>query len=332
MLLGSQLAEANISPLFATDTPLAITLTGPWASLASDTASEPEARPATLEIANGEKFSLKVSPRGKSRRRKEFCAFPPLWLDFKRSEVKDSVFAGQNKLKLVTHCGRLGIRNTEYSDRLHSEYLLYRIFQEIDHRSFLVRAVRINYVDNKRNKSYSHPGFIIEHKRALAERLEAVLVKETAIPLAELDASYTANASLFAFLAGNTDFAFTSGANGENCCHNAVPLRLGESVITVPYDFDATGFVNPPYAAPLPALRIKLLTQRKHRGYCKHSAQVSDAIARLQGVRAEITALIDNHQHLTDRRKKRLLKFTKEFYTLLANPKKADRHLLKTCR
>lgn len=331
-LFSSQTATASPQPLFSSTTPLDITLTGPWSKLASDSAAEPEWRAGALTLNDGQQFNLKVAPRGKSRRRKDFCSFPPLRLDFKRAEVEGSVFEGQNKLKLVTHCGRLGIRNKDYSDRLHSEYLLYRIFQESDPRSFSVRAVRITYVDSKNQKSYIHPGFFIEHKRALADRIGGQLLEQQTVPLADLDSNYAATAALFAYFAGNTDFAFTTGPKGENCCHNAVPMQVGSRVLAVPYDFDATGFVNPPYAGPLPELNLKTLTQRRHRGYCRHKAQVPQAVAAFQQAQPAVTALINNHDSLTPRRKKKLLRFMEDFYATLNDPKKRDRRLLKTCR
>ena len=220
----------------------------------------------------------------------------------------------------------------EYSDRLHSEYLLYRIFQVIDRRSFRVRAVRITYLDRERDKTYTHPGFFIEHKRALAERVGGQILELPNIPLPDLDAGYSANASLFAYFAGNTDFAFTSGPKGEDCCHNAVPVRLGASVVTVPYDFDATGFVNPPYAAPLPSLNLKFLTQRLHRGYCLHRPQVAEAIERFRKAEPAIYTLINEHHALTHKRKKKLLSFSRGFYNVLNSSGKTNRRILETCR
>ena len=325
-------ALANDQPLFADHSTLDITLTGPWSKLAADSAAAPEWRSATLRLAGGEEFTVNAAPRGKSRRRKDFCGFPPLRLDFKRAEVANSVFAGQNKLKLVTHCGRLDVRGTDYSDRLHSEYLLYRILNRIDQRSFAVRAVRITYVDSNRNKSYTHPGFFIEHKKHLAKRLNATILEQPQVPVADLNGSYAAVAALFAYFAGNTDFAFTRGPAGDNCCHNAVPLRAGEKVIAIPYDFDSTGFVKPPYAAPAAQLGLKRVTQRLHRGYCAHSDQLPLAIATFTDAKTDISELIDGQTELSAKRKKRLQSYTERFYKILSDPVASDRRLLETCR
>ena len=47
---------------------------------------------------------VKVRTRGIFRRDKRNCNFPPLRLDFPKSEMKGTVFEGQNRLKLVTPC------------------------------------------------------------------------------------------------------------------------------------------------------------------------------------------------------------------------------------
>ena len=107
-----------------------------------------EQHPARLSYTNqaGETVSLgiQVKTRGHFRRQKTTCNFPPLRLNIKTLEATGTVFENQDKLKLVTHCqdGR-----DDYEQNVLLEYLLYRVYQEIDTLSYRVRLARITYVD-----------------------------------------------------------------------------------------------------------------------------------------------------------------------------------------
>jgi len=338
-LQPQQVVAAEAIPgLFDQSTPLKLEVEGPFRDLSRDRDPEPIWRDATLKLSQGTKqsFSVRLKPRGRLRRRPDICEFPPLWFNFKRSEVAHSIFAGSNKLKLVTHCGRLGAKSVQYADRVHSEYLLYRIFNKISDLSFRVRAVDITYVDNSQSKGaarrYTQPGFFIEHKNTLAARHDGLLVKKRSMAVRELNAEYAAKASLFAFFAGNTDFSFLRSQGTENCCHNAVPLTSKGETYAVPYDFDSTGFVDPPYAAPSEDLDLLKVTSRLHRGYCAHSTSLPQAIEEFQTVRQETLSLIQDYPYLSNSRRKKLLRYSNKFFQILDNPKKTQRLLVNRCR
>ena len=59
--------------------------------------------------------------------------------------------------------------------------------------------------------------------------------------------------AMFEYMIGNLDWSMRAGPPGERCCHNA-RLLAGASpagnLVPVPYDFDFSGLVNPPYAVP----------------------------------------------------------------------------------
>ena len=334
--------------LFEDDTPLTIEIVAPWRKISRDKKPKPAWAKATLALsdssasdtnaidANANKepslkpFNIEVQPRGRSRREKGVCDFPPLWLNFKRSEVAGTIFAGQNKLKLVTHCTKLGNRLREYSDRVHSEYLLYKILNQVTPLSFRVRAVNVTYVEDARR--YTHPAFIIEHKTTLAQRSTTTLIKKRYLPEREQNADYAATMSLFAYFAGNTDFSFVRSRGQEDCCHNAVPLLNNDEAFAVPYDFDSTGFVDPPYAAPADELGITEVTTRLYRGYCSHGASLPRAIERFRAIQQDTLRLIEEYEGITKKRRKKLLRFTKRFYQVLDSPKTTQQALTSRCR
>jgi len=94
-----------VAPLFAGYTPVAITLTTPVRTLVNRRASRPELD-GTLayEDAAGRTVALDVEVTTRGHSRLEICSFPPLSLDLRRGQLDGTLFAEQNRLKLVTLC------------------------------------------------------------------------------------------------------------------------------------------------------------------------------------------------------------------------------------
>lgn len=285
----------------------------------------------SLKLPDGEQdFSVKVTPRGKSRQ--ERCRFYPLWINFKKSELKTTIFSGQNKLKLVTHCSN-SLSKRGY---VGAEMLVYRLLNLMTDASFRVRAIRMTYQDTATDKKETHPAFFIEHKKNLAKRLNATVEDEQNPALSDLHPRLSAKLALFQYMVGNTDFSMVRGPDPAECCHNAVPLLLQDQpdkgIVSVPYDFDVTGFVNAPYAAPSPALSITKLTQRLYRGYCLHNAYLAEEISFFKNMQSEISREIASFNDLDGLRTKRLLKFIDGFFRTLDSERNQQSRLYKRCR
>ena len=131
---------AAANPLFESDELLEVTLEGPLAAVLRDDRGEPEQFPFTLTVA-GQNIPVQVRQRGNFRRLN--CRFPPLRLNFKKKETKGSVFEGQNKLKLVTHCKK----SSRYQQYLLLEYQTYKILNLLTDNSYKVRVVKVHYLD-----------------------------------------------------------------------------------------------------------------------------------------------------------------------------------------
>lgn len=304
--------------------PINVELQLPLTQLQKLKPGESQAYEAQLTLADGTALALKVSPRGKSRRSQ--CSFPPLRLDFKKKATTGTVFAGQNKLKLVTHCsGRLA-----RGGFLAAEMLTYRLFNLMTQASFRVRAVQVNYINTDKATSESWPGFVIEHKKALAERLGGSLLEVDKLEIGQLQPDYAALVSVFAYMVGNTDFSLRMGP-GQECCHNAVPIQL-EKVRVVPYDFDATGLVNAPYARPAPSMKIRRVTQRTFRGYCAHNDQLSAAAEKFVAKQADLLALVDEFDDIPGLKRERARKYLSAFFETVGASSAVDTKLKNRCR
>jgi len=336
---AAQAAEkTETARLFASTAPLDITLTADWAAIARDQRQSPPYYKAELTAVAAQSFDtaipLKIRPRGKSRRIKEHCAFPPLRLNFSPKQMADTVFAGQDKLKLVTHCTRLGNNSQTYSDQLHSEYLLYRIFNLVTPNSFAVRRLNITYAypADRNKRAVTHPAFVIEHKSALADRTGTLLAEEPNFKLQSLNAYQAELGALFAYFAGNTDYSFTRGPQPDECCHNSIALRGSQGVLPVPYDFDSTGFVDPDYAAPAEKLRLRTVTQRLYRGFCRHQGELGKVKEAFLSAQQSIEKLIQEYPDISAKRRRKLSGYTAAFYATLSNPKSFQRRISDRCR
>ena len=77
-----------------------------------------------------------------------------------------SPFAGQSKLKLVTHCGSSpGAQQYELL-----EYAAYRMLNQLTPRSFRVRLANIDYRDGNGRPMITRYGFFIEDLKDVARR------------------------------------------------------------------------------------------------------------------------------------------------------------------
>ena len=99
---------ASHSDLFSNQQPLEVTLEMDIKSVIKDI-TDREYHPAIFiykDPGGIEKvLEIKIRTRGQTRSQVNICKFPPLMLNFKKNKVLNTIFAGQDKLKMVTHCG-----------------------------------------------------------------------------------------------------------------------------------------------------------------------------------------------------------------------------------
>lgn len=329
-------------PLFQTHEPIAVTITADFKAIARDYDEEPEERPATFTYkttsdAPPVSFAVKIRPRGKSRRDKSTCRFPPLRLNFETKALAGSLFHKQDKLKLVTHCTPLGNPARAYQRYLQLEYLTYRMLNEITPDSFRVRPLEVTYVvADAKNKAHTHPAFLIESKERLGKRLALKLSEAAQITPSKLAPSAAAMTELFEFMIGNTDFSILQGPKGDRCCHNSVIYEQGDEVnpsyLPVAYDFDATGFVNPPYAQPAKSFRLSSVRKRLFRGFCRDPVVMNSVRQRFVEAKPRILALIAQHHLLEDSGKQSATGYIEQFYRLLENQSRYEQQIIGKCR
>lgn len=318
-------------PLFTDDATVAVVITAPFREIMRSRSLEEEL-PGQLsyrDAATGEEISLdiKVRARGKFRRQKENCAFPPLRLNFRKSN--ETLFANADKLKLVTHCRN---RSNAYAQALYKEYLAYRIFNLLTDWSFRVRLLEVRYVEESDGEEIaSAPAFLIEDEDQLARRIGMSLDKSKATSVGALDAAHTNLASVYQYLIGNTDFSPIKGPPGEPCCHNYVLMRNDQVQISVPYDFDVTGFASPPHAKPNPRFNMASVKQRLYRGRCANNGQLQATLQHFRENRQDILDLVNNLRGLSSSEVKKTTRYIEGFYKVIDSERLVNSRLVKAC-
>ena len=319
--------------LFETDEILEISITAPMKTLLGERPDDYYLR-GTLSYAEADgtvvDFDIGIRTRGNYRRQPRVCPFPPLRINFKKSQVRDTLFHKQDKLKLVAHCRD---NSDRYEQNILKEYLAYRILNTLTDISYRVKLARITYIDSEQKyENRVRLGFFIEHKKRLSKRLDLPLISTERIASSDLEGEYSDLTSLFQYMIGNTDFSAIAGPEGEDCCHNSTLFgNEGGPIYSIPYDFDMSGLVDAPYAEPNPQFRIRSVTQRLYRGRCKFQHHLPESLQLFQDHRSAIYALIEEQPELEPKTRKTLSKFIDRFYDVIDNPKKLDREIKSEC-
>ena len=331
---GDGLAPKKPTRLFAEDQPIHVSISGPIAAIVAAPAQSRDARPASLTLKGpvSETHQIMLSPRGLTRRQKKTCNFPPLRVDFAAEPAKGSLFARQNRLKLVTHC-----RTAEgHQQHVLLEYAAYKMLNAVHPVSLRARLGIFDYVEQNGRLSATRLGFFIEDPDDAASRNRLSEVRLNArIQARQLDPAAAARAAMFEYMIGNVDWSMRAGPANDICCHNFRLLGSAATaqtaLIPVPYDFDASGLVNAPYAAPAESLGQVSVRQRHYRGYCMHNAFALTAAAEFRAKRADILAALAAVPQLDENRKRGAATYLDGFFRDIATDDEVQRRLLKTC-
>lgn len=273
-------------------------------------------------------FDLKIRTRGRFRRKKSTCTFPPVRLNFPKKQVEGSMLEGQDKLKLVTHCNT---RRDNYEQLVLREYLAYRILQTLTDKSFGARLMRISWINTEGGDPVVKYGFVIEDDDDIGTRIGMEKLSTPGLAYHILNQPHSNLMVMFEYMIGNTDFSLIRGPAGDDCCHNAVPFMSSDGVYSIPYDLDFSGLVDAPYADPNPQFKIRSVTTRVYRGRCSNNGIVPDTLNHFVSKKAEIYGLVDELADLDARNRAQVTKYLDSFFEIAEDPKKTDRELLKEC-
>ena len=254
-----------------------------------------------------EKFSVKVMARGNFRLNPEICSFPPLLVNFKGKEVKNTIFDNQNKLKLVTPC--------QDEEDVVEEYMIYKMYNEVTDLSMKVRLAKILYYDTATDrKLFEKFSFFVEDKDKVAKRNE-VIAKDRFVTPFDLNEENFKKMALFEYLVGNKDWHVTSRKNIV-LMQSADP-EVG--LLAVPYDFDLSGLVDAEYSKPDGVPEYALADKRVYKGLCYTNDELKDEFEFYRKLKPEFESLINGQELISKYSRKQIIRYIGDFYSVIDN-------------
>ena len=331
---GAATASEQPKPLFQSDTVITLTIDAPLGELIRKRKTSTDPYSATLTVTGADPITEAgtIAARGKSRRTRGVCRFPPLRVRFDK-RPKSGLFKGQKSLKLVTHCKD----KDSYEDNLLLEYSAYRLFNVLTPYSHNVRLARIDYRDSDNGETIaSRFGFFIEDADDVADRFGMVELDIPSIQHNMLDRDTAARVELFNYLLSNLDFSLVKAPANSDCCHNTKLIAKSEDAaeprFPIPYDFDNTGWVDPEYSL-LPAnVDVRSVRDRVFRGQCSRLSEIREHKQDFISRRQDLETVINDVPNLPDKRRKKAQAFLTSFYNIIEDPERFERNIVKACR
>jgi hypothetical protein len=265
---------------------------------------------------NSHQWDVKLEVRGKFRR--QYCDLAPLRLNLNKSTLADKKLNTFDKYRLVVPCFKTPTSHEEVM----KEYLAYRAYNIISSASLRVQLLSITFRDPLGHKpDRTVPAFIVETYGELVARLHHVAaVKTIGISPTNYISSGEATNALFQYLIGNTDW-------DASLAHNTIFLEQDNGkFIPFGYDFDFSGWVNAAYAKPRNSIGQYSVTQRVYLGYTQPDSVLLPVIKVFSSQKERLYHLIETAP-ITKQEKRRLSKYTDEFFTQMDALVKADRKL-----
>lgn len=310
--------------LFENDELLEITLNGNIRELLNDRSEDSKYHSLHLSYKNEDSnkitLPVKMKTRGNFRRLKKNCIYPPLFINFSKSDsLKASVFRKQNKLKLVMPC-----RTDDYVIR---EWLVYKLYNLLTPNSLRARLVTVKLEDTQNKKTTSSfYGILLEDEDDMAERNGLICVNKK-VQFEQTDRNAFLTMTVFEYLIGNTDWSVQYQHNIKLIAKdsNAIP-------VTVPYDFDHAGIVNAPYALPAEELELASVRQRLYRGLCiKDMQEFNSVITLYNNHKKDIYSTYTNCALLDKKYIKSTVGYLDEFYETINNPAAVKKQFRAPC-
>jgi hypothetical protein len=270
------------------------------------------------------KLMVKLIIRGHFRRDTANCNFPPLYVNFRKGEVKNTIFKNQNELKLVTPC--------MYENDVIDEYLIYKMYNKVTDLSFKVRLVKILYYDTSiEKKLFEKYSFFLERKEDVANRNNCI-VKDELIAHSDIDREYLKRMSVFQYMIGNHDWFFRlnvgTGQQYVKLNHNLEILQPKDSTLApyaVPYDFDLSAFVNADYAQ-------SMMGNRSYKGLCYSTDEFEEVFGFYKELRPDLESVINDIDLISVSSRKKGLKYIESFYNVIEDSKLIKKEFLDECK
>lgn len=269
-------------------------------------------------------MTVELATRGHSRLKKGTCDFPPIRVYLPVKEARPKLFSSQGSLKLVVTCKP---SRPEYQQFVLEEYLIYPIYNLFTDLSLRARQVRATYLQaDTPDTVAAGPAFFIEDVDDMAKRNNGEVFEQAGVRFGDVDEETMALVGVFNYMVGNTDWSL-------QVLHNIRVLKIPPGLYyPMPYDWDFSGIIKTPYAAPDPQLPIRSVRERLYRGACYEMPVFEPVFAKFRQHKDTIYAMYRGLEGLDPKRAEDAIKYLEDFYKTLDNPKKIEGELRYICR
>lgn len=323
IIISNAVLAAKADSLFQSDDIINIELRSDFSAIQIDRAGNPEYHDGELiyysESGVPVSLSVRVMARGNFRRDPANCDFPPLFVNFKKNEVSNTLFDNQDKIKLVTPCQK--------EEDVIEEYIIYKMYNLVSDQSMKVRLANILYYDTGSSKElFSKYSFFIEEKEHAAERNNAY-EKDVFMTPYGLNRQNVKNMAVFQYMIGNNEWFITTR-------HNVIIMQPEDKSVApfaIPYDFDFAAFVNADYTKPKGVPEDLLKNRRVYKGICLTQDELENTFDLYRRLRPEFESVINNMSLVSKSSRRQMIKYIDRFYVVINSSALIKREFLDVC-
>lgn len=273
--------------------------------------------------AHGNWVELPSEIRARGRYRRRVCDFPPLRIDFSKSDLRARGLAEHDDMKLVTHC-QTGKKGKEAVLR---EYLAYKMYQELSDHALRAQLVEVTYKDTESNQELVKYGILLEDIDELAARKASMECDECfGLSTVAFQQENLRTHAMFQYMIGNVDWSIPMSRNLKIL----KPVDGGLNTV-VPYDFDFSGIVNVGYAVPARDIGQEKVGERVYLGAELNSSELQSTIQLFKSRQGRFEAMVSDFDLLSRNDRREILEYLQSFYDALDNGTVCPEFTAKNC-
>ncbi|MBL7863496.1 MAG: hypothetical protein JNK10_01380 [Cyclobacteriaceae bacterium] len=318
--------DEKVTPLFADQSTLSLKLTTSIKDIKKKT-NDSTYLPAQLYVKNasGGWDSIKIEIRARGIFRRKNCYFTPIRIKVSKDNAKGTILQGNKSLKLVMPCENSSDKN----DLVMKEYLCYKMFEKITPYYFNTRLVSLDFneADGKKVKNHQLTAFLIEDDDLVAKRNKGEIMENLNLHPMRLNDTSSLKHDIFQYMIANIDWSTTF-------LHNAKIMKQPTNrYIPLAYDFDMSGFVNPPYGVPNSDLGQTDIRDRVYRGFCRNEPVVQAVRQHYLKVEPDVMGTLAAYEkNFPPRDYNTMKKYVEEFYATMKDDNAFKKKIVDGCR
>lgn len=327
VVISAQSQSANVTPLFQDQQPLQLKLTTSTIKDIKKKTNDSTYLPAQLHVRNasGGWDSIAVEVRARGIFRRKNCYFAPIRIKVKKDVAKGTILEGNKNLKLVMPCENSGDKN----ELVMKEYVAYKMYEKVSPYHFKTRMANLTYIetDGKKSKSYDLVAFMIEDDDLVAKRWNAKIMENLNLHPLRLADTSSVKHDLFQYMISNIDWSTTYLHNSK------IMLQGTNRYIPLCYDFDMSGFVNPPYGQPNVDLGQQDIRDRIYRGFCRQEPVVQAGRQQFLKAEPDVMAVLASYEKdFPPRTYTEMRKYVEEFFGIIKDDNIFKKRIVEGCR